>query len=151
MQGNFDVGGVNFQWTDGVFGAGKYKNGYSLFLLGIYIYSFNSLALGKVTNDNGLRTVYFHALASTKEFSVPNSVLKNETFATSPDSYHSYSLLGERGIKSQSTAEMYDEKTDVIFYTQVNKDAIGCWNTKVYYVIAIIIDILLILFVLFDF
>ncbi|CAO1438219.1 unnamed protein product [Diamesa tonsa] len=108
LQGNFDVGGVNFQWTDGVFGA----------------------ALGKVTNDDGLRTVYFHALASTKEFTVPNSVLKNETFATSTDSYHSYSLLGERGVKSQSTAEMYDEKTDVIFYTQVNKDAIGCWNTK---------------------
>ena len=97
----------------------------------LYVQLLFYLALGKVTNDDGLRTIYFHALASTKEFSVPNSVLKNETFATSPDSYHSYSLLGERGIKSQSTAEMYDEKTDVIFYTQVNKDAIGCWNTKV--------------------
>lgn len=74
------------------------------------------------------RTVYFHALASTKEFSVPNTVLKNETFATSTDSYHAYTLLGDRGPKSQSTAEFYDAKTDVIFYTQINRDAIGCWN-----------------------
>jgi hypothetical protein len=69
-------------------------------------------------------------LASTKEFSVPNTVLKNETFATSGDSYYAYSLLGDRGTKSQSTAEFYDEKTDVIFYTQINRDAIGCWNIK---------------------
>lgn len=74
------------------------------------------------------RTVYFHALASTKEFSVPNTVLKNETWATSGDAYNDFKLLGDRGQKSQSTAEFYDEKTDTIFYTQINRDAIGCWN-----------------------
>lgn len=79
-------------------------------------------------NFHSERKIYFHALASTKEFSVSNSVLKNETFATSGDSYHAYQFLGERGQKSQSTAEFYDEKTDVIFYTQINRDAIGCWN-----------------------
>jgi hypothetical protein len=67
-------------------------------------------------------------LASTKEFSVPNTVLKNETFATSGDSYFAYSLLGDRGPKSQSTAEVYDESTNSIFYTQINRDAIACWN-----------------------
>jgi hypothetical protein len=109
------------------------------------------MALGKVANENGLifkiwehifkqinaklcfsincrdRTVYFHALASTKEFSVSNTVLKNETFATSPDAYYAFNLLGDRGEKSQSTAEVYDEKTNVIFYTQINRDGIGCW------------------------
>lgn len=58
------------------------------------------------------RTVYFHALASTKEFSVPNTVLKNETLATSSDAYYAYTLLGDRGPKSQSTAEFYDENTE---------------------------------------
>lgn len=67
-------------------------------------------------------------MASTKEFSVPNTVLKNETFATSGDSYFAYSLLGDRGPKSQSTAEVYDESTNSIFYTQINRDAIACWN-----------------------
>lgn len=108
LQGDLTVGGVNFQWTDGVFG----------------------MALGKPTNDHGDRMVYFHALASTKEFAVSNTVLKNESFATSPEAYYAYTLLGDRGPKSQSTAEFYDEKTDVIFYTQINRDAIGCWNIK---------------------
>jgi len=108
LQGDLTVGGVNFQWTDGVFG----------------------MALGRPTNERGDRTVYFHALASTKEFSVPNTVLKNETFATSNDAYHAYTLLGDRGPKSQSTAEFFDDKTDVLFYTQINRDAIACWNVK---------------------
>lgn len=81
-----------------------------------------------VISNYSERTVFFHALASTKEFSVPNTVLKNETFSTSNDAYHAYTLLGDRGPKSQSTAEFYDPKTDVIFYTQINRDAVGCWN-----------------------
>lgn len=39
-------------------------------------------------------------------------------------------LLGDRGHQGQSSAEFFDENTDVIFYTQVNKDAIGCWNSR---------------------
>jgi len=39
-------------------------------------------------------------------------------------------LLGSRGTKTQSSAEVYDEITNVIFYTQINLNAIGCWNTK---------------------
>lgn len=61
------VGGVNFQWTDGVFG----------------------LALSKIEND-GYRTMFFHALASTKEFSVSTRVLQNKTIATD---HHSYNLF----------------------------------------------------------
>ena len=33
-------------------------------------------------------------------------------------------------MNGQSTAEVYDKETGVIFYTQVNKDAIACWNAK---------------------
>lgn len=75
------------------------------------------------------RTVYFHALSSTKEFSVPNYVLQNETRALSAESYNDYSVVGDRGPNGQSTAEFYDEKTKTLIYTQVNKDGIGCWNT----------------------
>lgn len=38
-------------------------------------------------------------------------------------------------MKSQATAEFFDDNTDVIFYTQVNKDAIGCWNVKKNFVV----------------
>lgn len=60
---------------------------------------------------------------------MPNSVLKNETFATSPSSYHAFSLLGSRGAETQSSSEVFDRSTGVVFYTLVNKNAIGCWNT----------------------
>nr|CAI5851380.1 unnamed protein product [Callosobruchus analis] len=69
LQGDMTVGGVNFQWTDGVFG----------------------LALGNADN-NGDRKVFFHPLASTMEFSVNSRVLKNKTVATDPHSYDLYKV-----------------------------------------------------------
>ncbi|GAB0089073.1 protein yellow [Sergentomyia squamirostris] len=107
LQGDYNVAGVNFQWTDGVFG----------------------MAVGKKLQD-GSRTVYFHALSSTKEFAVSNKILQNETYSTGTDAYYEFKLLGDRGQNSQSTSEFYDFNTEVIFYTQVNRDAIGCWNTN---------------------
>lgn len=107
LQGDYNVGGINFQWTDGVF----------------------SLAIGK-PQSNGVRSVYFHALSSTKEFVVPNWVLQNETYATSEGSYYDYKLLGDKGMNSQTTASFFDPTTETLFYSQVNKDAIGCWNTR---------------------
>lgn len=74
--------------------------------------------------------MYFHALSSTKEFEVSNRVLQNETYATSSEAYFDYKLVGDRGQNGQSSAEAFDEETGVLFYTQVNKDAIGCWNSK---------------------
>lgn len=74
------------------------------------------------------RTVYFHALSSSSEFSVPNYVLQNRTRALSSESFHDFMLVGDRGKRGQSTTESIDGKTNVLLYTQVNKDAVGCWN-----------------------
>lgn len=106
LAGDYNIGGVNFQWTDGVFG----------------------MAVGKRTRD-GTRPVFFHAFSSTKEFMVSNRILQNETYSQSPESYYDYKLMGDRGPNSQSSAEFYDAETGIIFYTQVNKDGVGCWNT----------------------
>lgn len=107
LHGDFNVGGVNFQWTDGVFG----------------------MAVGPLKSDH-TKDIYFHALASTKEFMVSNKVLQNETHVTSPNAYYDFKYVGDRGMNGQSTAEVFDLQTNVIFYTQVNKDAIACWNSK---------------------
>lgn len=56
--GNFDVGGVQFQWNDGIF----------------------SITLSP-RNAEGFKTAYFHAMASTSEFEVSTQVLKNQTLA----------------------------------------------------------------------
>lgn len=67
-------------------------------------------------------------MSSTREFSVSNIVLQNETRSTSADSYYDFELVGDRGQNGQSSAEFLDEKTNVLFYTQVNKDGVSCWN-----------------------
>lgn len=59
-----------------------------------------------------------------------NRVLQNETHATSPQAYYDYQLLGDRGHNGQATAEFFDDNTKVLFYTQVNKDGVGCWNSQ---------------------
>lgn len=84
-------------------------------------------------NNFSDRTVYFHALSSLNEFSVPNYVLQNETWATNPASYGDYQYIGSRGPRGQSTTEQIDLQSNVMFYTQVNKDSIQCWNTNKIY------------------
>lgn len=74
--------------------------------------------------------MYFHALSSTKEFSVSTEILRNKTLALDPHTYHDYKLEGERGEKTQASASYLDENTGVLFLTQVNKDGVGCWNTN---------------------
>ncbi|XP_044755236.1 protein yellow [Coccinella septempunctata] len=107
LNGDFNVGGINFQWTDGVFG----------------------LALGRI-QPNGYRTMFFHPLAGIREFSVSTEILRNKTLATSPDSYHAFKLEGNRGEKTQSSASDLDEQTNVLFLTQLNKDGVACWNVE---------------------
>ncbi|XP_068084062.1 protein yellow [Anabrus simplex] len=106
MEGEFDVHGNKFQWTDGLFG----------------------LALSKPNRVDGHRTLYFHPFASTSEFQVSTEILHNETRASS--SYHEYHLLGTRGPNTQSCASFMDEDSGIIFYTQVNTDSITCWNSR---------------------
>ncbi|CAH1115367.1 unnamed protein product [Psylliodes chrysocephalus] len=107
LKGDMTVGGVNFQWTDGVFG----------------------IALGPI-NENGFRTAYFHALASCNEFSVSTQVLRNESLATDSHSFELYKLEGHKGDKGQASSSSFDEKTNVLFMTQLQRDGIACWNPR---------------------
>ncbi|KAJ8982128.1 hypothetical protein NQ317_002854 [Molorchus minor] len=107
IQGDMTIGGVDIQWTDGIFG----------------------LALGPA-DETGDRTVYFHALASTTEFSVNSSVLKNKTIALDSLSYDLYKIEGNKGEKSQTSASVFDEKANVLLFTQLVKDGVACWNAN---------------------
>jgi len=104
LAGNYNIGGVNFQWTDGIFG----------------------IALSKIMDD-GYRTMYFHPLSSTREFAVSTKIIQNETIAS--ESYHDYHVLGSRGPDCQATASSMDEKSGVLFFNLVNKNGVGCWNS----------------------
>ncbi|KAI4461753.1 protein yellow-related [Holotrichia oblita] len=107
LQGDLTVGGVNFHWTDGVFG----------------------LALSN-KRQNGYRTLYFHPLASTKEFAVCTGVLRNKTAATSPNNYYSFKIVGDKGVKSQTSASDLELSSNVLFFSQLQKDGVACWNIR---------------------
>ncbi|XP_058467641.1 L-dopachrome tautomerase yellow-f-like isoform X2 [Malaya genurostris] len=107
--GNFNVAGIRFVWNDGLF----------------------SVAIGNTDSVTGNRMVYLHAMAAVGEIAVSNSVLKNETLAHSGDDYNQlFKHLGSRGPNTQSSSHTFDESTGVLFYAEVNRNSIGCWNSK---------------------
>lgn len=107
LYGDLNIAGQKFQWRDGVF----------------------SLTLGPYQED-GNREAYFHSFASLNEFVVSTRVLKNATNAAR--SYHGerdFKFLGKRQELGQSNMHAFDETTGVVFYSEPNRNAIGCWNT----------------------
>ncbi|CAH2075380.1 unnamed protein product, partial [Iphiclides podalirius] len=105
--GSFNISGLEFQWSDGVLG----------------------LALSE-PRENGYRTMFFHALCSTKEFSVSTEVLRNYRQFDRFEVFKKFKLLGDRGLNTQSTSSFYDESKHVLFYTQIARDGLGCWNSQ---------------------
>lgn len=104
---NFSIGNISWHWDDAVFG----------------------IALSR-PDPEGFATLYFHPFSSTNEFSVSTKVLRNVTYATSGrDSFNEYKILGSRGINGQSGPSFLDKKTQVLFYTLPNLNAVACWRT----------------------
>ncbi|EDV90945.1 protein yellow [Drosophila grimshawi] len=101
---DFNVYGLNFQWLDGVFGMSQSRE----------------------------RLLYFHPMASFKEFMVPLDSLLNESLwigNSSVDTSQLFVPIGDRGFGGQSSTSGI-ARNGVMFYTQVHRDNIGCWDTK---------------------
>ncbi|XP_055919177.1 protein yellow [Eupeodes corollae] len=107
LSGNYSIGGINFQWDDGLFG----------------------LSLSKAQPD-GYATLYFHPLSSTMEFSVSTMILRDKTLATSNQIYKEFKILGSRGPNAQAGAAFLDQLTGVLFYALPNLNAVACWKTS---------------------
>ncbi|XP_030566601.1 protein yellow isoform X1 [Drosophila novamexicana] len=104
---DFNIHGLNFQWLDGVFGM--------------------SLSQGPKRND---RVLYFHPMASYKEFMVPIDILWNESLWINGtvDTSKLFISIGDRGFNGQSSTSGI-ARNGVMFFTQVHRDNIGCWDT----------------------
>nr|XP_014086652.1 L-dopachrome tautomerase yellow-f2 isoform X3 [Bactrocera oleae] len=107
LAGDLQIGGQTFRWDDGIF----------------------SITLGPYASD-GYRTVYFHPMASNTEFAVDSSVLQNEANAARSDHGNDFHPLGSRGGNRQSTMHSYDLRSDIIFYAEIQRNGVGCWNTN---------------------
>nr|QEL52202.1 yellow protein [Bactrocera dorsalis] len=114
MASDFNVYGLNFQWLDGVFGM--------------------SLS-NQATPSYGERTLYFHPMASFKEFSISTRLLRDEKlWPTSAQKLSKYFVeVGDRGDLGQSSAAGI-ARNGIMFYTQVHRDNVACWDTTKPYV-----------------
>nr|QEO33343.1 yellow [Platymeris biguttatus] len=99
LKGDFNIAGLNFQWeAEGIFG--------------IALSPRNSIE----------RLLFFHPLASHREFVVPTNVLKAKP---DKDSYHKFIALAEH--LGHSTAQTMTED-GIMLFNLVDLNAIGCWN-----------------------
>ncbi|CAH4033201.1 unnamed protein product [Pieris brassicae] len=103
---NLRVSGEYFQWSDGIF----------------------SIALSPA--GSGCRTAYFHPLISTQEFSISTCLLQNRTASSDRYFFDKLTYLGDRGSNSQSTMHDFYEPSRVLFFADIGRDAISCWNTE---------------------
>ncbi|XP_015601990.1 protein yellow isoform X2 [Cephus cinctus] len=109
LQGDYNVNGINFQWTDGIFG----------------------LSLSEKQQPLGYKTLYFHAMSGITEFEVSTIILKNETTATSSNNYYDFEVAGIKGELTQGPSCVIDTETGIDYFTHVNRNGIGCWDTSV--------------------
>ncbi|XP_049547822.1 L-dopachrome tautomerase yellow-f2-like [Anopheles darlingi] len=107
----FHVAGLDYEWDDGVF----------------------SIAIGQNDTMAGSKLIFYHPMVSTTEFGTYASVLQSKRIAMSHNYDELFQPLGERGPNTQSTMHHYDPQTGVLFYAQVARNAIGCWNTRQIY------------------
>ncbi|KAK9310766.1 hypothetical protein QLX08_000068 [Tetragonisca angustula] len=102
----FNVSGISFQWTDGLFG------------------------MGLASTNDGYSMMYFHPLSSTMEYSVSTKLLRDPERATSLDNFHEFHALGSRGHNGQSSVSFLDPNTGVLFYALASLNAIACWKPR---------------------
>ena len=98
---------MQFSWNDGLF----------------------SVALSS-TKPNGFKTAFFHPLSSYGEFTVTTEVLKNETLASRRSHGKDFKFIGHRGERSQSGPHVYDTENNVIFFGEMQKNSVTCWNIR---------------------
>lgn len=105
LAGDFNIGGINFQWSaEGIFG----------------------MALSP-PQPSGFKTVFFHALASNREFFVSTEILRNKE--KKDESYHDFSVLPSRGPGGHVTSQWIDQN-GIMFFNLIDQNAVGCWDTR---------------------
>lgn len=65
-----------------------------------------------------------------REFSVSTRILRNESLSNRRTHGNDFRHLGSRGDRTNSATHLYDHNTDVIFFTELQRNAVSCWNTK---------------------
>ncbi|XP_046466135.1 yellow-h isoform X1 [Neodiprion pinetum] len=110
LSSRYELHGLHFQWTDGIFGL--------------------SLSPVDVNND---RTLFFHPMSSFREFAVSTSVLRDEK--TAEDNPEMFIPIGKPRAKycGHSSGSAMD-RNGVMFFNMVTRDSIWCWDSRKEYI-----------------
>ncbi|XP_065217696.1 protein yellow-like [Planococcus citri] len=104
FQMEFRVNGLSFSWTDGIFGLGLTER-----------------------SKQGDKWLYFHPMCSLNEFTMNTRFLRDPNATLTSNQI---SIAATRNATFQAASQAYDDKSGILFYSLVNKNAIGCWNTR---------------------
>lgn len=88
-----------------------------------------SIALGPRNTRERNRKIYYHPLTSFFEYSTESKILKNRTLSLRAQNDLDFKYVGNRGDGTQSGMHEYDPRTKVLFFTELQKNSIRCWNT----------------------
>lgn len=103
----YDLDGIVFRWTDGVFG----------------------LALSPVNPRTNERTLFFHPMSSFREFYVSTEHLRIENASLVVQDEFMVTKEPRGRQNSHSSASAMD-RDGVLFYNLVTNNAVGCWNSR---------------------
>jgi hypothetical protein len=110
MATKFNVNGLQFRWPDGLFG----------------------LALSPPSRFSSEKTLYFHPMASFREFAVSTDVLRNAT-AMQDEIADMFYAFSPRGTENEHSSAEAMAANGVLFYNLVTRNAVGCWNARLPY------------------
>ena len=110
LTSRYNIHGLEFQWTDGIFSA----------------------ALTPV-DVNYEKTMFFHPMSSFREFAVPLSALKDKK--TAENSSDKFVPVGKPRAKDygHSSGSTID-RNGVMFFNMVTRDSVWCWDTRKEYI-----------------
>ncbi|XP_053970764.1 protein yellow-like [Hylaeus volcanicus] len=110
LASKYELHGVKFQWTDGIFG----------------------LALSPVDIHDD-RTLFFHPMSSFREFAVSTSVIRDKRTAEQSTDY--FMPIGRPRAKDygHSSGSVVD-RNGVMFFNMVTRDSVWCWDTRKEYI-----------------
>lgn len=110
LRSDYSIGNLQFQWYDGIFG----------------------IALAE-PNKYGFRNVFAHPMSTLFELITTTQKLRNQSiWRNGKEAFGAFQILGSRDDTFQAASSAYDEKSGVLLYSLVSKNAIGCWNSRKY-------------------
>ena len=119
--GTFTIAGESFDLMDGVFGMTLQKKRFD---------NSNNLIFGNTLSGEDNRVLYFHALASNSENTIPLSILNNAAASKNNANARAFQTIGTR--ESQVAAEVMDSNGN-LFFVLVSSMALACWDSSTPY------------------